>query len=453
MTHLFATIPLFTDLGRGVREGFFMFWETLWALVLGFTLSGAVQAFVSKETMLKKLGNHGPRSVVRASGYGMASSSCSYAASAMAKSLFAKGADFVSAMIFMIASTNLVVELGLVLLILLGWQFMVAEFIGGPVMICVIALAGGYVFNRVLVDQARRRLNEAPVPGHDHGAMSAMQRESEMTPTASKLRSMAAWSDASSYAVADVKMLRKELAIGYLVAGLLAALVSNHFWNGLFLHGHGIWTSVENVLVGPLIAVISWVCSVGNVPLAAALWSGGISFGGVISFIFADLIAMPLLLIYRKFYGPKLTLRIIGLFYGAMAFAGLVTEGLFRLFGAVPSHRSIHVDGAHFSWNYTTYLDIFFIVVAVGVWWMSRQQARFGGGEEYAIDPVCAMQVRRVDAPATATWDSMPYYFCSDRCRDRFLADPQRYASGRATSTMEMPAATDDESTNSPGTQ
>src|SRR5665213_2618296 len=170
----------------------------------------------------------------------------------MAKSLFAKGADFVSAMIFMIASTNLVVELGLVLLILLGWQFMVAEFIGGPVMICVIALAGGYVFNRVLVDRARRRLNEAPVLGHDHGAMAAMERESEGTPTVSKLRSMAAWSDASSYAVADVKMLRKELAIGYLVAGLLAALVSNRFWNGLFLHGHGIWTSLENVLVGPL---------------------------------------------------------------------------------------------------------------------------------------------------------------------------------------------------------
>jgi hypothetical protein len=228
--------------------------------------------------------------------------------------------------------------------------------------------------------------------------------------------------------------------------------VSNHFWNGLFLHGHGIWTSVENVLVGPLIAVISWVCSVGNVPLAAALWSGGISFGGVISFIFADLIAMPLLLIYRKFYGPKLTLRIFGLFYVAMAFAGLVTEGLFRLFGDVPSRRSIHLGAAHFSWNYTTYLDIAFIVVAVGVWWLSRQQSRLGGGEIYAIDPVCSMQVRRADAPAKVERNGTTYYFCADRCRDRFLADPTRYTgdargSKAQTSTMTM---SDEDSTSAP---
>ena len=430
MSQVVASVVVVTDVGRGLREGFYMFWETLWALVLGFTLSGVVQAFVSKEAMQAKMGDHRARTVVRASGYGMASSSCSYAASAMSKSLFVKGADFTSSMIFMIASTNLVVELGLVMLILLGWQFMVAEFVGGPIMIAIIAIMGGAVFSTVLVDGARRRLSMSTSKGHDHSAMAVSverQDELERTSWSKKLRSGAAWSDASSYAVADVTMLRKELGIGYVVAGLLATIVPSHIWNDLFLHGHGFWTSLENALVGPLIAVLSWVCSIGNVPLAAALWSGGISFAGVISFIFADLIAMPLILIYRKFYGTKLTLRVVALFYVAMAVAGLVTEGIFSLVHGVPARRTLHLGAAHLSWNYTSYLNILFILVAVGVWWLARNRAHFGGGLDYAIDPVCAMQVRRADAPATSRWSDSTYFFCSDRCKDRFDATPLRF--------------------------
>lgn len=437
MTHLLATVPVLSDMGRGLREGFFMFWETLWALVLGFTLSGVVQAFVPKEKMLAKLGDHGPHATLRASGYGMASSSCSYAASAMTKSLFVKGADFTSAMVFMIASTNLVVELGIVMLILLGWQFMAAEFVGGPIMITILALSGGFVFTKALVQTARQRLAKPAHGEHDHSAMTGVseerQLELERSAMSDKFRSTAAWSDASSYAVADVKMLRKELAIGYLIAGLLAALVSNDFWNALFLHGHGFWTSVENALVGPLIAVISWVCSIGNVPLAAALWSGGISFGGVIAFIFADLIAMPLILIYRKFYGTKLTIRIVALFYVTMAIAGLVTEGIFSLFGGVPSHRAITVATAHFEWNYTTYLNFVFMAVAIAVWWLARNRVKFGGGTGYAIDPVCGMQVRSADAPAMTVNDGVMIHFCSDRCKDRFVANPQRFIGEGAT--------------------
>ncbi|MBW4078824.1 MAG: permease, partial [Acidobacteria bacterium] len=205
-----------------------MFWETLWALVLGFTLSGIVQAFISKDQMRAKLGDHRPAAVGRAAGYGMVSSSCSYAASAMSKSLFAKGADFVSAMVFMIASTNLVVELGIVMLVLLGWQFMAAEFVGGPIMIALLALVGGFVFSRALVETARRRLASPPPGVHDHAAMSGVseerQEQLERAPWSQKLRSPAAWSDASSYAVADVTMLRKELVIGYTVAGFLSTL-------------------------------------------------------------------------------------------------------------------------------------------------------------------------------------------------------------------------------------
>jgi YHS domain-containing protein/uncharacterized membrane protein YraQ (UPF0718 family) len=437
VTHFIATIAVLSDLGRGLREGFFMFWETLWALVLGFTLSGVVQAFVPKEKMQTKLGNHGPKAILRASGYGMASSSCSYAASAMSKSLFVKGADFTSAMVFMIASTNLVFELGIVMLILLGWQFMAAEFVGGPIMIALLALASGFVFTKALVQGARERLTKPAAGQHDHAAMTGVsverQAELERTSMSAKFRSKAAWSDASSYAVADVTMLRKELVIGYTVAGLLAALVSNHFWNALFIHGHGVWTSLENALVGPFIAVISWVCSIGNVPLAAALWSGGISFGGVISFIFADLIAMPLILIYRKFYGTKLTLRIVGLFYVVMVIAGLLTQGIFNAIGGVPSHRAFSVAKAHFEWNYTTYLNIVFIAVAVAVWWLARNRAKNGGGMGYAIDPVCGMQVRTADAPASAMHAGATIYFCSDRCKERFSANPQRFVGEGAT--------------------
>ncbi len=456
MTGVVAIATSLVDLGHGLREGFFMFWETLWALVLGFTLSGVVQAFVSKEQMRAKLGDHRPRAVVRASWYGMVSSSCSYAASAMAKSLFAKGADFTSAMIFMIASTNLVVELGIVMLILLGWQFAVAEFVGGPVMIVLLALSGAMVFSAPVVRRALERIrgeshdaNSPVAPGnpghgsaHDHTAMTGVseerQVELEALPLAAKFRSSAAWSDASSYAVADATMLRRELLIGYVIAGFLAVLVPSHAWSDVFLHGHGFWTDVENAAVGPLIAVVSWVCSIGNVPLAAALWSGGISFGGVIAFIFADLIAMPLILIYRKLYGGQLTLRLIGLFYVIMVVAGLITQLIFAGLGAVPSRRIFHVAGAHFEWNYTTYLNLVFLVLAGGVWWMAKNRRRFGGGVGYAIDPVCGMQVRTGDAPARVHHDGHVVYFCSDHCREKFERDPARFASGPSPSDTTM---------------
>jgi len=440
---LLGVSNVLVDIGRGLREGLFMFWETLWALVLGFTLSGAVQAFVSKDQMRAKLGDHRPASVARASGYGMVSSSCSYAASAMSKSLFAKGADFVSSLVFMIASTNLVVELGIVMLVLLGWQFALAEFVGGPIMIILLALTGGLVFTPVLLIKARKRLAGGADGGHDHAAMvgvsESRQEELESEPWATKLRSPAAWSDASSYAVADVTMLRKELVIGYTVAGLLAVLVPTHVWNSLFLQGHGFWTTLENAMVGPIIAILSWVCSIGNVPLAAALWGGGISFGGVIAFIFADLIAMPLILVYRKFYGWRLTVRIVGLFYVLMVIAGLATELIFRAFGAVPVNHAVGVAPAHFSWNYTTFLNLVFLVVAGAVWWLARNKARFGGGAGYAIDPVCGMQVRTADAPARVVHEGTTVTFCSDRCLERFRSDPDRYMrEGSAPDGMEV---------------
>ena len=426
-----------------LREGFFMFWETLWALVLGFALSGAVQAFVSKEDMQRLLGDHRPASIARASGFGMVSSSCSYAATAMAKSLFQKGADFIAAMVFMFASTNLVVELGIVLIILMGWQFAAAEFIGGPIMIILLAVFGGFVLRGALTEQARRRLQRGGTGGDDHQAMAGVseqrQAELEHEPWSEKLTSPAAWSDAASYTMADLMMLRKELVIGYVVAGFMAVAVPMRAWNDVFLTGHGFWTSLENVFVGPFIAFISFVCSIGNVPMAAALWHGGISFGGVISFIFADLIALPLVLIYRKYYGNQLALRLFATFYVVMAVAGLITEGLFTLFGAIPKTRPENIVETRFQWNYTTFLNVIFLAVFAVSFWLYRNRERLGGGQGYAMDPVCGMQVQTANAPASATHDGQTYWFCSDRCRERFEASPGRYTTAAQSGGTSAP--------------
>ena len=390
------------DVGRSLREGFFMFWETLWPLVFGFALSGAVQAFVSREQMQRVMGDHGPRSVARASGFGMVSSSCSYAATAMAKSLFQKGADFTSAMVFMFASTNLVIELGIVLVVLLGWQFTAAEFVGG---------AGEPDEHQMMAGVSEKR-----------------QAELESEPWHAKLRSRAAWSDAAGYSMADLTMLRRELVIGYVVAGFLTVLVPTHVWNAVFLHGQGFWTTLENVVVGPFIAVISFVCSIGNVPLAATLWHGGISFGGVVAFIFADLIALPLLLIYRKYYGTRLALRLLVWFWVVMAAAGLIVEGMFSAAGLVPHTQSRPIVATAFHWNYTTFLNIVFLVIAGYLYWLYRNQVRLGGGTDHAIDPVCGMHVQVANAPAHLHHDGRDYWFCSDRCAEQFVANPERPA-------------------------
>src|SRR5438045_7295014 len=380
------------DVAHSLREAFFMFWVTLWALILGFGLSGAVQAFVSRSEMEQRLGRRGPREIGRATLFGAASSSCSYAASAMAKTLFQRGADFVSSMVFMFASTNLVLELGIVIWVLLGWEFALGEFVGGAIMIVFFVLLARVVVERRETEEARARLGEG---GHVHHAAGARDGWRE------RLRSPAGWADAANYTFGDAKMLRKEMVAGYLVAGFLTVLVPVSVWNSVFATGHGFWSSLQNVIVGPFIALIACVCSIGNVPLAAALWTGGISFGGVMSFIFADLIALPLLFIYRRYYGRHLMLKLLATFWIVMSAAGLTVEYLFRGLGIVPTDRPESVVPTEFAWNYTTFLNIVFLAVLGGLWWLARNRKRFGGGEAYAIDPVCGMQVEKANASAT----------------------------------------------------
>ena len=370
------------DLGRSFREAFFMFWETLWPLILGFGLSGAIRAFLSGRSIERRLGNHRPAAIARASGYGMASSSCSYAASAMANSLFVKGADFVAVTVFMFASTNLVLELGIVLIALIGWQFAVSEFLGGLIMIVLLATSGALWFRGRVV--AQTALQSAGQPTSSDKLQSKLWH---------RARTRAGWSDAATFTMSDLTMLRKELLIGYGVAGVLAVNASTTVWHDLFWTGHGTWTTLENVVIGPFIGIVSFVCSIGNVPLAAALWRGGISFGGVISFLFADLITFPLLLIYRRYYGTRMMVRMLGVFWLCMSVAGLVTECLFRAAGAVPMKRPVVIAADHFSWNYTTYLNLIFLPIFALLYWLYRTRSHGSTDAEYARDPVCGMHV------------------------------------------------------------
>jgi uncharacterized membrane protein YraQ (UPF0718 family)/YHS domain-containing protein len=428
-------------IGQSLSDGFGMFWETLWALVLGFALSGAVQAFVSRAEMQRALGDHRPATVARASFFGTVSSSCSYAASALAKTLFSRGADFTAAQAFMFASTNLVLELGIVLWLLIGWQFAVAEFVGGAVMIVLLAAVLPRVVRPGEQDRARQRLNADEQASTGHAHRQEHDDEPDEAPGAqlpwrARIRSMAGWSDAAGYTVSDVTMLRKELVIGFVVAGFAEAAVPVSFWQSLFWTGHGFASVAENVVLGPFLAIISFVCSIGNVPLAAALWAGGISFGGVIAFVFADLITLPLLLIYRKYYGTRLTLKLLAVFWATMSLAGLATEYLFKAVGLLPAppapgHGMVGRDV--YGWNYTTVLNVLALAAFAGLYWLYRNRARFGGGAGYAKDPVCGMQVQTGQAPAATRHAGTTVYFCSDHCRHRFTADPERYAGSAAS--------------------
>jgi uncharacterized membrane protein YraQ (UPF0718 family)/YHS domain-containing protein len=412
-------------IGHSLSEAFFMFWNTLWALVLGFALSGAVQAFVSRREMRRLLGDHRPAALGRAAGLGAASSSCSYAASALAKSLFARGADFTASMVFMLASTNLVIELGLVLWLLVGWQFTLAEYVGGAIMIALLGVALPRLVPARLLEAARERLNRDSDAGaaQQHGD-AADGDEPAGAPLRARLRQRGRWADAAGYTVSDLTMLRKELLIGFLVAGFLAVAVPTAAWQSLFLTGHGFASSLENAVLGPFLALISFVCSVGNVPLEAALWQGGISFGGVIAFIFADLITLPLVLIYRKFYGTRLSLRLFGVLWFVASAGGLAVEYLFGGLGLLPHARPSVVATRGFEWNYTTFLNIAAILTFAVIYWAYRHRDRLGGGAGYANDPVCGMQVEQANAPATAVHEGATVYFCSDSCRERFVADP-----------------------------
>jgi uncharacterized membrane protein YraQ (UPF0718 family) len=348
-------------LGDALRLAFAMFWEVLWPLALGFLLSAVVETLVSKRTVSRMLGADTPRSVALATAFGATSSSCSYAATAVARTLFRKGATFGNSIIFEFASTNLVFELGLVLLILLGWQFLTGELIGGVLMVVLLAVLFRLTLRRPLVERARAQA-ERGVLGRMEGH-AAMDMSVTGGPFLQRLFSGRALTAISHYFFMSVYSLWSDLAIGFLAAGALGAWVPDSFWSRLFLSGNGIGTEVWGAFVGPLVAVISFVCSVGNVPLAAILWSGGIGFSGVISFIFADLIILPIINIHRRYYSGRVSAYLLAVSYVTMALAGLAVGLLFRALGRTPHDRNVTVFAQAVSWNYDTVLD--FAVLAL----------------------------------------------------------------------------------------
>ncbi|MFD5031526.1 permease [Streptomyces sp. NPDC058405] len=343
-----------------------MTWEITWALILGFALSAVVQAVVRKSTVVSLLGDDRPRTLVVAAGLGAASSSCSYAAVALARSLFRKGANFTAAMAFEIASTNLVVELGVILALLMGWQFTVAEFVGGPIMIIVLAV----LFRLFLRDTLLRRAREQAERGlagsmEGHAAMDmSIRREGTF---ARRLLSREGLTATSHVFVMEWAAILRDLVVGLLIAGAIAAWVPDSFWRTFFFDGHPLASKLWGPVIGPLVAIASFVCSIGNVPLAVVLWKGGISFGGVVAFIFADLLILPILNIYRKYYGAKMAAFLLGTFYVAMVIAGYIVEFAFGGLGLIPDQADAKIPMEGVSWNYTTFLNIVFLLLAAAL--------------------------------------------------------------------------------------
>ncbi|UDY24008.1 permease [Nocardioides sp. Kera G14] len=343
-----------------------MAWQITWSLILGFVLSAIVQAVVRREAIARALGDDRPSTLVKATGLGIASSSCSYAAVALARSLFRKGASFTAAIVFELASTNLVIELGIIMALLLGWQFTLAEFVGGPIIIVLVAIFFRLFVHGPLVDAAREQAEKGLAGSMEGHAAMDMSVDGEGS-WWQRLRTGAGFTSVSHIYVMEWAAVVRDIVIGLLIAGAVAAWVPDSFWRHLFAADHPVLSAVVGPIVGPIIAILSFVCSIGNVPLAAVLYSGGISFGGVVSFMFADLIIIPILVIYRKYYGTRMTLVLLGGFYATMVIGGYVVELLFHVLRLVPAHASTHVVEQGISWNYTTFLNIIALLLTAAL--------------------------------------------------------------------------------------
>jgi len=343
-----------------------MTWEITWALILGFALSAVIQAVVRRSTVVRLLGDARPRTLLVAAGLGAASSSCSYAAVALARALFRRGADFTAAMAFEIASTNLVIELGVILALLMGWQFTLAEFTGGPLMIVILAVLFRIFPRGELLTQARQQADRGLAGSMEGHAAMDMSIAGEGS-FARRLFSRAGFTSVSHVFVMEWAAIIRDLVIGLIVAGAIAAWVPDSFWRSFFFAGHPLAARLWGPLIGPLVAVVSFVCSIGNVPLAVVLWKGGISFGGVVAFIFADLIIAPILNIYRKYYGARMAMFLLGAFFATMAAAGYVIELVFGGLGLVPDRASARIPDQGVSWDYTTWLNIAFLLLAAAL--------------------------------------------------------------------------------------
>lgn len=417
-------MDMFQVIFHALQLSFYMFWEVLWPLALGFLLSAIVQTLIPKKAVIATLGKDSPKTVVLACIFGAISSSCSYAAVSVARSLFRRGATFSNAIIFEFASTNLVFELGLVLLILLGWQFLAAEFIGGLIMIVILSVLFRLTLRNSLVKEARQQAEK--------GILGKMEGHGDMD-----MSSQGTFTAISHYFYMDIYSLYTDLLLGFLIAGVLAAWVPNSFWQAFFLTKDPNLSQIWGPIIGPIISMMSFVCSVGNIPLAAVLWNGGISFGGVISFIFADLLILPIINIYRKYYGKRMSIYLLIVSFISMALAGFLIEIIFQTMGIVPAHGQVVILESKPTLNYTTILNLISIMLIVVLGWkflqtggsamLAAMETPVKNDEHNIKDLICGMMVNSRETKEKVTYKSITYYFCSSGCKETFKENPEKY--------------------------
>jgi uncharacterized membrane protein YraQ (UPF0718 family) len=442
-------------------------WQALWALLLGFMLSGAIQAFVSKEGMVNYMGDARPRSILYAMGFGVASTSCSFGDIAATKTLFKKGAHLIPSVTFLIASTNFVIGLTFVIWALLGWEFAVAQAVGAPVFILIAITLVHLTISYDEAKEVRERLIEEEQPvvidpvckmrlNRENAISTTYKNETvhvcsggckelfEQNPDAhttswrEKITSWNGWVEAANQTKKDLKMLWKELVIGFLLAGLVAAAVPQTVWTLLFEGGEaGVLRIAYNSVLGPIISIATFVGSIGNVPLAAVLWESGFAFAGVIAFIYADLIVPQLIRIYRKIFGKKIGTRLSAILFVSMAITGLIIYYLFEFINLVPQHVAADPTGGVqiFGFEPVTILNIVFILIGA-VFIALLVRGRKGAlGDRVVEDPVTGAELTVKDADYCTVYDESIYYFESEESRGTTPRSPRadRDPRGRAS--------------------
>ncbi|TKX79214.1 YHS domain-containing protein [Halorubrum sp. SD626R] len=438
---------------EALRIGVGFLWTAAWAIIMGLTITSLVQVYVSKERMAQVLGDGDLSGLTKATAFGAASSGCSFGAVAIGKGLFKKGAHAVNFLAFMFASTNLIVELGLMILILLGWEFLLAELLGGLILIAVMAVIVHLTLPENLFAEVRETLNERDreagvtedptcgMEGKDEytlttdggetlkfcseGCMETYRQEtSSRGGWRDELLSWGGWYKVGNQYRKEWSMIWKDIVAGFLISGFVIVFVPQWVWNTLFIQGDGLLVTAENAIMGVTIAVLSFVGSMGNVPFAVALWGGGVSFAGIIAFVYADLITIPVLNVYRKYYGWKIMLYILGVFFVTMAFTGFLMELLFDALGIVPdlAGGETATEQTYFKLNYTFYLNL--IAFALSGFLLYVYRRGLGAPGQYR-DPVCGM--RTDDSEPSATHDGETYDFCSQTCKETFEKDPDEF--------------------------
>lgn len=335
------------------------FWMALWAFVLGYIISSIIQIFVTEKRMQKTMGDAGKKSVLLGTFFGFISSSCSFSALATSKSLFKKGASFVSSIAFMLASTNLVIELGIVISIFLGWQFVVGEYVGGVLLILISWLLIRLINPKKLIKNARERLGESK------------EEDIENTSFKEKIQSPEKWAKVGKQYAMEWKMVWKDVTIGFTIAGIVAAFIPDSFFQTLFINtgegqdSFGFFTLLQHVVVGPVAAFLTFIGSMGNIPLAALLFGKGVSFAGVMAFIFSDLVVFPVLRINAKYYGWKMSLFILFLLFTSLIGTSLLLHYGFDFFSMIPDPSAVSItEKEHFSIDYTFFMNIGFLIIS-----------------------------------------------------------------------------------------